>query len=123
MRLDRLTTKTREALAASSQIATEMGNPELYPEHVVLALLAQDGGVAGPVVQKAGVDPRALESALRERLASMPKVKGGAEPSLSRRTRQVLTDAWNETEHLKDEYTSAEHVLLGFRQGGDTAHG
>ncbi|MDQ3036037.1 MAG: ATP-dependent chaperone ClpB [Myxococcota bacterium] len=120
MRLDRLTTKTREALAAAQQIAAEMGNPELYPEHVVLALLAQDGGVAAPVMQKAGVDPRTMATALRERLASMPKVKGGAEPSLSRRTRQILTDAWAETEALKDEYTSAEHVLIAItKQRGD----
>ncbi|UJR86112.1 ATP-dependent chaperone ClpB [Sandaracinus amylolyticus] len=120
MRLDRLTTKTREALAAAMQIATEMGNPELYPEHVVLALLSQDGGVAAPVVQKAGADPRALVEAMKQRLATMPKVKGGAEPALSRRTRQLLTDAWKETEALKDEYTSAEHVLLAITaQRGD----
>src|SRR5688572_23191895 len=89
MRLDRLTTKTREALAAAQQIAAESGHPELYPEHVVLALLAQDGGVAGPVVQKAGAEPRALADAVRAELARMPKVKGGAEPALNRRTRQL----------------------------------
>ncbi len=120
MRLDRLTSKTREALAAAQQIAAELGNPELYPEHFVLALLAQDGGVASPIIQKAGVDPRALTTGVRERLGTMPKVQGGAEPALSRRARQVLTDAWNETEALKDEYTSAEHVLLAItKQRGD----
>jgi ATP-dependent Clp protease ATP-binding subunit ClpB len=120
MRLDRLTHKTREALADAQQLATELGNPELYPEHVVLALLSQEGGVAAPILQKAGVDPRALADALRRRLAQMPKVRGGAEPSLSRRTRQLLTDAWTETQQLKDEYTSAEHVLLAVvRQRGD----
>jgi ATP-dependent Clp protease ATP-binding subunit ClpB len=112
MRLDRLTSKTREALAAAQQIAAELGNPELYPEHFVLALLAQDGGVAGPIIQKAGIDPRALATSVRERLGTMPKVQGGAEPALSRRARQILTDAWGETEALKDEYTSAEHLLL-----------
>ena len=112
MRLDRLTTKTREALAAAQQIAAQLGNPELYPEHLVLALLAQEGGVAVPVVQKAGADPKALSDGLRDRLQQMPTVKGGAEAALNRRTRQLLSDAWAETEGLKDEYTSAEHVLL-----------
>ena len=44
MRLDRLTTKTREGFAAAQQLANEMGNPELYPEHILLSLLVQDGG-------------------------------------------------------------------------------
>ena len=48
MRLDRLTTKTREALAGAQQEATKRGNPELYPEHLLLALLAQPEGVAAP---------------------------------------------------------------------------
>jgi ATP-dependent Clp protease ATP-binding subunit ClpB len=112
MRTDRLTTKTREALQAAQQIAAEMGNPEMYPEHVLVALLLQDGGVASPVIQKTGVNPQAITDALQARLASMPKVKGGAEPALSRRTTAMLTEAWKETQALKDEYTSAEHVLL-----------
>ena len=119
MRLDRLTTKTREGLAAAQQVANEMGNPELYPEHVVLALLSQEGGVAVPIVQKAGADVRPLVEALRQRLAKMPKVSGGSEPSLARRTRMLLTEAWTETEQLKDEYTSAEHVLLAVTRQRD----
>ena len=112
MRTDRLTTKTREALAAAQQIAAEMGNPELLPEHALLALLLQEGGVAVPVVQKAGANARSLTDALQARLRGLPKVKGGNEPALSRRTSGLLTEAWKETEGLKDEYTSAEHVLL-----------
>ena len=119
MRLDRLTTKTREGFAAAQQLANEMGNPELYPEHVLLALLAQEGGVAAPVVQKAGTDPKAMTDALRKRLGEMPKVKGGSDAALSRRTRSVLTDAWTETEAMKDEYTSAEHVLLAIAKQKD----
>jgi ATP-dependent Clp protease ATP-binding subunit ClpB len=119
MRLDRLTTKTREGFAAAQQLANEMGNPELYPEHVLLALLAQDGGVAAPVLAKAGADPRAIADAVKRRLGEMPKVKGGSEAALSRRARAVLTDAWTETEAMKDEYTSAEHVLLAIAKQKD----
>ena len=119
MRLDRLTTKAREAVMAASQIAAEMGNPELYPEHLVLALLVQEGGLARPIVEKSGADAKALLEGVNKRLAAMPKVKGGGEPAMSRRANKVLTDAWAETEGLKDEYTSAEHVLLAVTKQKD----
>ena len=119
MRLDRLTTKAREAVMAAQQIAAEMGNPELYPEHLVLALLVQEGGLARPIVEKSGADAKALLEGVNKRLASMPKVQGGGEPAMSRRANKVLTDAWAETESLKDEYTSAEHVLLAVTKQKD----
>jgi ATP-dependent Clp protease ATP-binding subunit ClpB len=124
MRLDRLTTKAREAMMAAQQIAAEMGNPELYPEHLVLALLVQEGGLARPIVEKAlasggGADAKALLEGVNKRLAAMPKVKGGGEPAMSRRSSKVLTDAWAETEALKDEYTSVEHVLLAVTKQKD----
>ncbi|MBX3273354.1 MAG: ATP-dependent chaperone ClpB [Sandaracinaceae bacterium] len=112
MRLDRLTSKTREALVASEQLATRGKNPELYPEHLLISLLAQEGGITAPILQKAGADPAALGRALDQKLRAMPKVDGGAEPTISRRLRALLTNAWAQTERLKDEYTSAEHVLL-----------
>ena len=112
MRLDRLTTKTREALAGAQQEATKRGNPELYPEHLLLALLAQPEGVAAPTLQKAGADPRKVRTELEAILDKMPRVQGGSEPNVSRRFREVLGAAWAETEAMKDEYTSAEHVFL-----------
>src|SRR5690242_14565667 len=105
MRLDRLTHKTREALQAAQNDATARGNPELQPEHVLLALLEQDGGVAKPILDKAGIESRALAAELQKRLDALPKVQGGAEPSLSRRVRELLTRTWKETEDLKDEYS------------------
>ncbi len=119
MRLDRLTSKTREALVASEQLAAKGSNPELYPEHFLLSLLAQDGGITTPILQKAGGDPAALGRGLDQKLRAMPKVQGGAEPTISRRLRAVLTNAWTETERLKDEYTSAEHVLLAIVRAKD----
>ncbi len=112
MRLDRLTNKMREALAAAQNDATARGNPEIVPEHFLHALLAQEGGVAAPVLQKTGVDPRAVASEIEQRIGKLPRVKGGAEPALSRRLRDLLTRTWEETQALKDEYSSAEHVLL-----------
>ncbi|HEY8430302.1 MAG TPA: Clp protease N-terminal domain-containing protein, partial [Sandaracinaceae bacterium] len=66
MRLDRLTSKTREALLAAEQRATKAGNPELSPEHLLLTMLEQEGGVAAPIVQKAGADPRAIARSIEQ---------------------------------------------------------
>jgi ATP-dependent Clp protease ATP-binding subunit ClpB len=119
MRLDRLTSKTREALVAAEQKAAKLGNAELQPEHFLFELLTQDGGVAAAIAQKAGVDPKALARGIEQKLAGLPKVSGGAEPAISRRMRGLLTDAWAQTERMKDEYTSAEHVLLALVNGKD----
>ena len=112
MRLDRLTTKTREALVAAQQNAADRGNQEVYPEHLLLDLLAQAGGLAPAILEKAGADLQGVVRALGAVFDRMPKVAGGAEPGLSSRLRDLLNKAWKETEALKDEYTSAEHILL-----------
>jgi ATP-dependent Clp protease ATP-binding subunit ClpB len=112
MRLDRLTNKTRESLQVAQTAATQRGNPELLPEHLLVALLEQSDGVAPALISKADGNLDALRSALTRRIEGLPKVQGGAEPALGRRMRDVLTQTWKETEELKDEYSSAEHVLL-----------
>ncbi len=111
MRLDRLTTKTREALMDAQQRATEAGHAELHPEHLLLALLAP-GSLSAAILSKAGLSRDELETRTSRRLEGQPVVKGGADPALSRRLKAIFTKAWKETEKLKDEYTSAEHVLL-----------
>jgi len=116
MRLDRLTTKTREALMAASQDATTRGHAEVQPEHLLVSLLEIPEGISSSIVKKAGGKPARLADATKESLARLPTVEGGAEPGISRRLRDVLTRAWKETEDLKDEYTSAEHVLLAFTE-------
>ena len=60
MRPDRMTTKSQEALRSAADIASRRGNPEIVPEHLVHAMLEQDGGIARPLFQKAGGDPEAL---------------------------------------------------------------
>jgi ATP-dependent Clp protease ATP-binding subunit ClpB len=119
MRLDRLTNKTREALQTAQTDAITRGNPELLPDHFLRALLEQDGGVAKPVLEKAGVDAGAFSADLQRRIDALPRVTGGAEPGLSRRLRDLLTHTWKQTEDLKDEYSSAEHVLLALLSSKD----
>ena len=70
MRIDRLTTKTREALIAAQQLAADRGHPEVYPEHFLVALLAPADGVAAAVLTKAGSDPRAASAEAAQREAA-----------------------------------------------------
>jgi ATP-dependent Clp protease ATP-binding subunit ClpB len=119
MRLDRLTTKTRQALSDSQNDATARGNPELVPEHFLRALIEQDDGVVRPIFEKAGVDARAIDTELKKKLEALPRVSGGAEPAINRRLRDLLTRTWKETQDLKDEYSSGEHVLLAVIAAGD----
>jgi len=113
MRPDRLTTKSHEAFREALDLAARRGNPELVPEHLMRAMLAQDGGTALPLFQKAGGDPVALEQRMDAYLDKLPKVGGGAaEPSMSRRTMEVLRKAEDEAKALKDDYISVEHFVL-----------
>src|SRR4051812_21673396 len=113
MRPDRLTTKSNEAFREAIDLAARRGNPGLVPEHLMRAVLAQDGGIALPLFQKAGGDPVALEQRLDAYLDKLPKVGGqAAEPSMSRRTMEVLRKAEDEAKALKDDFISIEHFVL-----------
>jgi ATP-dependent Clp protease ATP-binding subunit ClpB len=112
MRFDRMTTKSQEALRDAFDRASRAGNPELIPEHVLLSILEQKEGVGAPLLQKAGADVKAIVAAVQDRTRELPKVSGGAEPSLSRRATLFLQKAEDEAKGLKDEYVSVEHFLL-----------
>jgi ATP-dependent Clp protease ATP-binding subunit ClpB len=112
MRVDRLTTKSREALQEAQSLASKAGNPELIPEHIVRALLDQRDGVTRPMLQKAGADLDALSTAIDAHLAKLPRTQGGSEPGLSRRTLAMLNHAEEEAKKLGDSYVSVEHLLL-----------
>jgi ATP-dependent Clp protease ATP-binding subunit ClpB len=112
MRPEKLTTKSQEAIRDGVDLASRRGNPELVPEHVLLAALGQEGGVAHPLLQKAGVDVSALERRLNERIEGLPKVSGGAEPGLSRRALEMMRKAEDEAKNLKDDFVSVEHFIL-----------
>nr|WP_275451314.1 ATP-dependent chaperone ClpB [Sorangium cellulosum] len=107
-----MTTKAQEAIREAVDFGSRRGNPELYPEHIVRAIVGQDGGVGAPLVQKAGADPAGLLRLLDAKIDTYPRVSGGAEPNLSRRALAVLQKAEDEAKALKDEYISTEHVLL-----------
>ena len=90
MRPDRMTTKSQEAFRDGGDLASRRGNPELVPEHLVRAMLAQDGGIALPLFQKAGGDPARRSSAARRAHRQAPEGRAAApSPGSSRRTLEV----------------------------------
>jgi ATP-dependent Clp protease ATP-binding subunit ClpB len=113
MRLDRFTVKAVESLEAAQREAERRGQQQVEPEHVLAAILGQEGGVVGPVLEKLGASPGALVDELELALGRLPKVEGaGAQVYISQNLKGVLDQAWKEMERLKDEYVSTEHILL-----------
>jgi ATP-dependent Clp protease ATP-binding subunit ClpB len=109
---NRWTLKTQEAFAAALDLARQRSHPEVTPDHLLAALLGQEDGVVLPTLQRAGVTLLALRNRVEEALGKLPRAYGGAEPQLSRATRDVLEAADREREGLRDEYLSTEHILL-----------
>jgi ATP-dependent Clp protease ATP-binding subunit ClpB len=109
---NRWTLKTTEAFNAAVTAAREASHPEVTEDHLLLALLGQEGTVVVPVLQKAGIAQPALRGRAEDALAKLPKAYGGNEPTLSRGARDVLEAADRERGELGDEYLSIEHILL-----------
>ena len=122
MTADRMTRKTREALEAAHTLAVRRGNPEVDGEHLLLALLEQEDGLAPRIVERAGVSPAALKAGLEAELDRRPRVTGGSSQAgtilVTQRLRALLVKAEDEARKLHDEYVSVEHVLLAFVDEG-----
>ena len=112
MKIDRFTEKAQEAIQGAAELAREHGQQAIEPEHLLLSLINQEGGVGRTLLERAGVSIQALEPALVSSVARMPKVSGGGQPYVSPALNQVLEQAEREAEKLKDEYTSTEHIVL-----------
>ncbi len=113
MRLDRLTVKAVESLETAQSEAERRGHQQVEPEHVLLAILGQEGGVVVPVLEKLGVGPAAVLDQVERELDRLPKVEGqGVQVYISQNLKALLDKAWKEMERLKDEYVSTEHILL-----------
>ncbi len=112
MRFDKLTLKSQEALSEAQSLATSRGHSQITPAHLLRALVAQSEGSTVPILQKIGVAIDRLQADAEKRLAALPKVHGGAQPTISPALQRVLDAAFNEATERKDEYVSTEHLLL-----------
>src|SRR5829696_7682015 len=106
------THKTQEAFAAAIDQAKANSNPEITPDHVLAALMGQEGTVAPAVVQALGLAPLMVRNKAEEAVARLPRAYGGAEPRMSRELNNVAENAETYRKDLKDDYLSVEHLLL-----------
>jgi ATP-dependent Clp protease ATP-binding subunit ClpB len=107
LNFDKLTIKSQEAVAAAQELARRSGNPELYPEHLLLALLDQE------LPRELVPDPQALRAHAEATLAQKPRIQGSQQqPQVSAQLSRVLDRAADEAKRLEDEYVAAQHLLL-----------
>ncbi len=116
MDFNRFTEKLQEAVRAAQAIAVQHGNQQIDTEHLMLALLDQQGGLAPSILNKADIRVDALRARVQQEVDRMPKVSGaGGGPDqvyVTNRITKLLSQAEDEAKRLKDEYISVEHVLL-----------
>lgn len=123
--MDKLTTKSQEALAQAISAATAAGNPQVEPLHLLDALLHQSGGVAVALLDAMGVNRAGIAERVKAALAVLPGASGSSvnQPQASRPLSLVITDAGKEATALGDSYISTEHLLLAIAasqsQAGD----
>jgi ATP-dependent Clp protease ATP-binding subunit ClpB len=113
IRWDKFTVKAQEAVQRASELASEHGNPELLPVHLLAALTEDREGIVPPVLEKIGIGVQALLNDTYKEIERLPKVSGGAaQPSMSQGMNQLLDRSFKEADNFKDEYVSTEHLLL-----------
>jgi ATP-dependent Clp protease ATP-binding subunit ClpB len=111
MRMEKLTVKAQEAVAAAQTEARRRDHQAVEVEHLVLSLLGQDEGIAGAVLGKIGTEPARVAARLEDELRGVPRVTG-ADPYPAQRLLKLFDRAEDEARKLKDEYVSTEHLLL-----------
>ncbi len=122
MDINKLTEKSREAIHEAESMAAGLGHQEVDVEHLFLALLQQADGLIPRLIDRAGVDPGAIMSALQENLGKRPRISGGSTEAgkvyVTQRLNQLLARAEQEATRLKDDYVSVEHLVLAMFEEG-----
>ena len=109
---DKLTVKAQQALQAAQEMGGREGQQQIEPLHLLWALVAQGDGVVPPLLEKLGVSPTTIASDVEKQIARLPKVSGVSPAVFESGDEQVLENAFDEAQRLKDEYVSTEHILL-----------
>ncbi len=114
MQFDKFTMKSQEAIQAAQSLADSKGHQEIVPEHLLVAILDQEGGVVAPVLKKMGVNLTRVKEGSERLLDDIPQVSGSGfnEVYASRRLRKILDQAFKEASKMGDEYVSQEHIFL-----------
>ncbi|MFZ5368488.1 MAG: ATP-dependent chaperone ClpB [Spirochaetota bacterium] len=122
MNYDKLTIKAQEALQEASSLAQKNDQTQVELEHILLALVDQEGGIVAPIMEKIGADPELISQEARKLIASKPKVYGdAAQLYFSPAASKVLAKAEAEAASLKDDFVSTEHILIAMTQAEGAA--
>jgi ATP-dependent Clp protease ATP-binding subunit ClpB len=120
MDINRFTQKAQEALGAAQSKAAQYGHQQVDVEHLLAALLEQEGGLATSIFAKADVDPQNFKRRLEQELERLPRVSGGGgapdQIYITARLNRLLAQAEEEAKTLKDDYVSVEHLLLAMTE-------
>ncbi len=111
MNMQKLTKKSIDAIQDARSCALEYGNPQIEQEHLLFALVSQDGGLIPELLKKLGA--ASLKSDVRSLIEKLSKVSGGSDVYVSRDAEAALSAAEKRAESLRDEYISVEHLMLG----------
>jgi ATP-dependent Clp protease ATP-binding subunit ClpB len=111
MNLNKFTEKAQETVITAQNLANELNHAEVTPEHLLVALLEQSGGVAPSVIRKMAVDPARIATESRDLLKNMAQAYGG-DVRFSPRMKLIFDSAMAEAQRMQDEYVSTEHLLL-----------
>jgi ATP-dependent Clp protease ATP-binding subunit ClpB len=111
MNLNKLTEKAQEAILGSQNLATEQNHAEVTPEHLLLTLVEQSGGIVPSILRKMSLDPGRVATEARALLKAIPQAYG-ADVRLSPRMKLIVDSAQAEATRLQDEFISTEHLFL-----------
>ncbi|MFM7152340.1 MAG: Clp protease N-terminal domain-containing protein, partial [Gemmataceae bacterium] len=112
MDLNQFTEKAQQAILESRNLATRYGQQHIEPDHLLMALLEQEGGTANAILEKAGLDVASIRTRTARELQRLPKVSTSSDPGIGSRVNRVLSYAENEAKTMKDEFIAVEHLLL-----------
>ncbi len=120
---DKLTRKSQDAVSAAVRRAAADGNPQVDPLHLLVALIAQNGGTAAPLLRAVGADPAVVAKEAETLLGRLPRANGQtlSAPETSRPLLAVINTAVSRARTMNDEYVSTEHLLVGLAADGGQA--
>ena len=123
MNAQKFTQKSLEAIQSAQSLYNEYGNAEMGQEHLLLALLQQDGGLISQLMTKMGIDAAAMQTQTMRALEKLPRISGGRDASrlyVTADMQKTLNQAEQVADQMKDDFVSVEHLFLALI---DTAGG
>ena len=115
MDAQKFTQKSLQAIQEAQNIAIENKNPQIEEEHLLLALLNQEDSLIKELLKKMNIS-QGLETELKDKIAGLPKITGGARQAnsiyVSQEVDVILTDSEKIANQMNDQYISVEHIML-----------